>query len=116
MSIVITTHTYEVMEPSMRPQDPHLDGTGLRFETLEHGGEWPDTMPQAIRMTDADGQFCTYLPVQVGGKVVRHMSFGVNRNPSPEAIDRKPPPPPSYYSRPVVWPFLRRLFRRQRSA
>jgi hypothetical protein len=31
-----------------RPQDPHLDGTGLRFETMEHGGEYPDTMPQAI--------------------------------------------------------------------
>jgi len=25
-----------------RPQDPHLDGTDLRFETMEHGGEYPD--------------------------------------------------------------------------
>jgi hypothetical protein len=31
-----------------RPQDPHMDGTGLRFETMEHGGEYPDTMPQAL--------------------------------------------------------------------
>jgi hypothetical protein len=23
----------------------------LRFETMEHGGEYPDTMPQAIRLT-----------------------------------------------------------------
>jgi hypothetical protein len=26
-----------------RPQDPHMDGTGLRFETMGHGGEYPDT-------------------------------------------------------------------------
>jgi hypothetical protein len=28
------------------PARPHLDGTGLRFE--DHGGEYPDTMPQAV--------------------------------------------------------------------
>ena len=27
-----------------------MDGTGLRFETMEHGGEYPDTMPQAIQL------------------------------------------------------------------
>jgi hypothetical protein len=26
-----------------------MDGTGLRFETMEHGGEYPNTMPQAIK-------------------------------------------------------------------
>jgi len=41
------------MTPEKRPQDPHMDGTGLRFETLDHGGEYPDTMPQAIKLTDA---------------------------------------------------------------
>jgi nitrate reductase beta subunit len=30
-----------------------MDGTGLRFETMEHGGEYPDTMPQAIKLIDA---------------------------------------------------------------
>jgi hypothetical protein len=29
------------------------DGTGLRFETGEHGGDYPDDMPQAIMVTDA---------------------------------------------------------------
>ncbi len=29
-----------------------MDGTGLRFETIEHGGEYPDTMPQAIKLVD----------------------------------------------------------------
>ena len=51
-------HEFEELTPERRPQDPNLDGTGLRFETLEHGGEFPDTMPQAIRLTDAEGRSC----------------------------------------------------------
>jgi hypothetical protein len=47
-------HEFEELTPERRPQDPNLDGTGLRFETLEHGGEVPDAMPQAIRLTDAE--------------------------------------------------------------
>jgi hypothetical protein len=41
-----------------RPQDPRLNGTGLRFETMEHGGEYPDTMPQANKLIDAEGRSC----------------------------------------------------------
>ncbi len=26
------THAYEEMTPEKRPQDPHMDGTGLRFK------------------------------------------------------------------------------------
>ena len=40
------------MTPDQRPQDPQMDDTGLRLETMEHG-EYPDTMPQAIRLIDA---------------------------------------------------------------
>ena len=47
------THKFEEMAPEKRPQDPSMNGTGLRFETMEHGGEFPDTMPQAIKVTDA---------------------------------------------------------------
>jgi len=32
------THKFAEMTPEKRPQDPHLDGTGLLFETMEHGG------------------------------------------------------------------------------
>jgi hypothetical protein len=28
----------------------------LVFETLEHRGEYPDTVPQAIHVTDAEGR------------------------------------------------------------
>jgi hypothetical protein len=43
------THRFADMTPEKRPQDPHIDGIGLRFETMEHGGEYPDTTPQAIK-------------------------------------------------------------------
>lgn len=63
-------HEFEEMTPDKRPQDPQMDGTGLRFETLEHGGEYPDAMPQAIRLVDAEGRSCIYHPVTVDGRVV----------------------------------------------
>jgi hypothetical protein len=47
------TRQFAEMTPENRPQDPHL--TGLRFETLDHGGEYPDTM-QAIKLIDAEPQ------------------------------------------------------------
>jgi hypothetical protein len=59
----------EFSDTSERPEDPRMDGWDLRFETLEHGGEFPDKMPQAIRVTDAEGRSCLYVPVQVNGRV-----------------------------------------------
>jgi len=46
------------------------DGTGLRFETGEHGGDYPDNMPQAITVTDGQGRWAVYVPLRVGGKIV----------------------------------------------
>jgi hypothetical protein len=47
-----------------------MDGSGLRFETMDHGGEYPDTIPQAIKLTDALGRSCVYAPITQDGKVV----------------------------------------------
>jgi hypothetical protein len=58
------------LAPEQRPQDPELDGSGLRFETMDHGGEYPDQMPQAIRLVDAEGRSCVYVPVMQNGRVV----------------------------------------------
>jgi hypothetical protein len=63
------------MAPSDRPQDEYLDGHDMRFhgykiETLEQGGEFPDTMPQAIEVTDAEGRKALYVPLSRDGKVV----------------------------------------------
>ena len=64
------THRFAQLTPEKRPLDPHMDGTGLRFQTLEHGGEYPDTMPQAIELTDAEGRSCIYVPITQNGEVV----------------------------------------------
>jgi hypothetical protein len=48
-------------------KNPHLDGTGLRFETIKHD---PDTMPQAIKVTDAEGRSCICVPIRQDGRVV----------------------------------------------
>ena len=45
-------------------------GPGSTFTTLEHGGEEPDNMPQAIRRTDAEGRTCMYFPAKVDGRIV----------------------------------------------
>jgi hypothetical protein len=63
-------HKFAEMTPEKRPQDTHMDGTGLRFETLDHGGEYSDTMPQAIKLVDAEGRSCIYVPITQNGKVV----------------------------------------------
>jgi hypothetical protein len=40
--------------------------TDCRFETGEHGGDYPDNMPQAITVTDAQGRWAVYMPLRVG--------------------------------------------------
>jgi hypothetical protein len=62
--------TFGELTETMRPQDPHGDGTGLRFETGEHGGNCPDNTPQAITVTDTRGRWAVHLPLRVGGKIV----------------------------------------------
>jgi hypothetical protein len=37
------THRFPQLTPEKRPRDPNMDGTGLRSETIEHGGEYPDS-------------------------------------------------------------------------
>jgi hypothetical protein len=63
------------MTDEKRPQDDYLDGRDWIFETLEHGGEYPDMMPQAIRATDASGRSCLYIPITVDCRVVDSKGF-----------------------------------------
>ena len=72
------THRFAQLLPEKRPQDPHLDGTGLRFETMEHGGEHPDTMPQAIKLIDTEGRSCIYVPITQDGKVVDSQGYALD--------------------------------------
>jgi hypothetical protein len=63
------------LAPERRPQDPQMDGSGLHFETMDHGGEYPDDMPQAIKLTDAKGRSCIYVPITQDGKVVDSQGY-----------------------------------------
>ena len=72
---MIRTHRYSEMTPDKRPQDEFMDGRSLSVETLEHGGEYPDMMPQALRVVDAEGRSCIYVPISVDGKVVDSHAF-----------------------------------------
>ncbi len=72
------THKFAEMTAEKRPQDPSMDGTGLRFETLDHGGEYPDTMPQAIKLTDAEGRSCIYVPITQNGRVVDSQGYSLD--------------------------------------
>jgi hypothetical protein len=42
---------------------------------MEHGGEYPDTMPQAIKLIDAKGRSCMYVPIMQNGKVVDSQGY-----------------------------------------
>ena len=64
------TRRFAALSPDKRPQDVQLDGSGLRFETMDHGGEYPDAMPQAIKLTDPQGRSCVYVPIVQDGRVV----------------------------------------------
>jgi hypothetical protein len=72
------THKFAQLTPEKRPQDPRLDGTSLRFETFDHGGEYPDTMPQAIKLTDAEGRSCIYVPITQNGRVVDSQGYSLD--------------------------------------
>jgi hypothetical protein len=72
------THKFAEMTPEKRPQDPHMAGTGLRFETLDHGGKYPDTMPQAIKLIDAERRSAIYVPITQDGKVVDSLGYIVD--------------------------------------
>jgi hypothetical protein len=42
---------------------------------MEHSGEYPDTMPQAIKLIDAEGRSRIYVPITQNGKVVDSQGF-----------------------------------------
>jgi hypothetical protein len=46
---------------------------------MEHGGEYPDTMPQAIKLIDAEGHSCIYVPIMQNGKVLDNQGFALDR-------------------------------------
>jgi hypothetical protein len=75
----VVAHRYKKLTEDMRPQDPTLDGSTMKFQTLEHGGQFPDTMPQAIKVTDEQGRWCIYVPIKgLDGNPVQSHGYDVN--------------------------------------
>jgi hypothetical protein len=64
------THKFAELTPDKCSQDPCMGSTGPTFETMDHGGEYSDTMPQDIKLTDAEGRSCIYVPITQNGRVV----------------------------------------------
>jgi hypothetical protein len=58
-----------------------MSGAAWALELLEHRGEKPDTMPQAIRATDTAGRSCIYVPITVDHDVVDSLGFELRREP-----------------------------------
>jgi hypothetical protein len=50
------------------PGDHSMTGRELRFEALEHGRDYNDDTPQAIRVIDPQGRSAIYRPIMEGGK------------------------------------------------
>ena len=69
------THKFTELTPDKRPQYPYMNRAGLRFETMEHGGEYPDRKPQAINLIDAEGRSAIYVPITQDGKVVDSQGY-----------------------------------------
>ena len=63
------THRFAEMTPEKRQQDPHMDGTALRFETLEHGGA------PSHQLINAEGRCCICVPIMQNGKVVDSQGY-----------------------------------------
>ena len=62
---------FRELTPDQRPQDSHGDGTGLRFETGEHGGDYLDDMPPGNHGDRRPGSVGRIpVPLRTGGKIV----------------------------------------------
>jgi hypothetical protein len=97
---------FKELERENRPQDPFLDGIGLRFETMERGGEYPDTIPQAIKLIDAEGRTCICVPITQNVKVRPRLKTH-SESQQPPARDPKVQGRPAR-SQPVIPPKKRR--------
>lgn len=58
------------MTADNRPQDPSLRGDDLTFSAHEHGGAHPDCFPTCVKVRDAAGRWCVYVPMVVDGEEI----------------------------------------------
>ena len=67
------THKFEELTLEKRPQDLDPDGSALASKPWYNpGGEYPDAMPQAIRLIDAEGRSCITCRSHRAAKSLTH--------------------------------------------
>jgi hypothetical protein len=64
------THRFKELAAEKRPRDPHLDGDRPSVREAGSRRRYPDTMPQAVKLSDAEGRSCIYVPITQNGKGV----------------------------------------------
>jgi hypothetical protein len=72
---LICTHKFRTLTSKNRLQDTGLDGSTLKFETLDQGGDYSDMFPNAVKVTDPEGRWCIYTPIEAGGQQVQSLGF-----------------------------------------
>lgn len=77
MKINQTSLKYSILSEELRPQDDTFDGKNLAFILQEHGGDFPDAMPQVIKVIDKNGNWCNYVPEELNGELIR--GYGYNQ-------------------------------------
>jgi hypothetical protein len=69
------THRFAEMTPEKRPQDPHMDGIALRFETLDRRRGISRHNAPSHQLINAEGRCCICVPIIQNGKVVDSQGF-----------------------------------------
>jgi hypothetical protein len=70
------THRFAQLTPEKRPQDPNMDGSGLRaLKPWSMVGNIQTPMPQAIKLVDAEGRPCIYVTITQFGKVTDSQGY-----------------------------------------
>lgn len=77
---------FDVLMPQDRPQDEYGDGRSLRFTVHEHDEMM---MPGAIQISDPEGRWAIYVPLEMDGRLVRPQAPGATKlapdDPAPAA-------------------------------
>jgi len=77
MSTFASTHRYQTLTESNRPQDETLDGSEIDLHDPGARRGISDTMPQVVEVTDKQGRSCRYVPIKENGKSVKSLGFNL---------------------------------------
>jgi hypothetical protein len=68
-------HKFAALTVEKRTKDPHMTGPVYASRPRNSAGEFPDTVPQAIKLIDAKGRSCIYVPISQDGNVADSQGY-----------------------------------------